>query len=158
MVRIIISITKINSFRDITLDFNMMIDEKRSGDWPCIIFRSQNNGETFDSKNNEAYVLVFSGNGIEFYRFNEGKRTQLYGNIGSLPQLFGPKIQTEVFKFGEKNKMQLTCRNVENGVRIALTINGTSIFDVVDTFEGNIRESGYFGTVSPGAEVQLLAD
>lgn len=145
-------------FKDITLDFNMMIEEKRSGDWPCLVFRSQNNAETFDSKNNEAYVLVFSGNGIEFYRFNNGKRTQLYGNIGSLPQLFGPKLQTEAFKFGEKNKMQLTCKNTENGVRMALTINGTSIFDVVDNFDGNIQQSGYFGSVSPGAEVQLLTD
>ena len=145
-------------FRDITLEFNMMIAEKRSGDWPCLVFRSQSNGETFDSKDNDAYVMVFSGGGIEFYRFNGGKRTQMYGNIGSLPQLFGPKIQTEAFKFGEKNNMQLTCKNVENGVRIALTINGTSVFDIVDSFEGAITDSGYFGTVSPGAEVQLLTD
>lgn len=145
-------------FRDITLEFNMMIAEKRSGDWPCLVFRSQSNGETFDSKDNDAYVMVFSGGGIEFYRFNGGKRTQMYGKIGSLPQLFGPKIQTEAFKFGEKNNMQLTCKNVENGVRIALTINGTSVFDIVDSFEGAITDSGYFGTVSPGAEVQLLTD
>lgn len=149
---------KSKRYKDITLDFGMMIEEARSGDWPCIVFRSLNDSETFDSANNAAYVLVFGGNGIEFYRFNNGVRTQFYGNIGSLPQLFGESIRTDKFKFGERNKIRLTCRNVENGVRIALEIDGTSIFDVVDSYEGCITESGYFGTVSPGAEVQLLTD
>ena len=54
--------------------------------------------------------------------------------------------------------MKLTTRNENGGVHIALTINGETVIDFVDSYEGALTSPGYIGTVSPNAPVILSAE
>ena len=65
---------------------------------------------------------------------------------------------TDVFKFNQKNKMKLTTRNENGGVRIILEINGEEVINILDNHEGAITNAGYIATISPSAPVVLTAD
>lgn len=151
------SFYKNECYGDITLDFDMEIAEKPN-DWPCIVFRSQENDLSFDNQNNAAYVMVFGKDKIEFHRFNNGKRTQFYGVVADCPTIFGATKETDAFKFGQKNRIKLTTRNTDDGVHIKFEVNGEIVFDFIDSYEGAIKSPGYLGTVSPGAKVNITAD
>ena len=144
-------------YGDITLDFDMEIAPKEN-DWPCLVFRSKESDLSFDSPNNEAYVMVFGENKIEFHRFNGGVRTQFYGNVPNCTAILGETFVTDAFRFGQKNNIQLTTKNTDDGVHIKVVINGETVFDFVDNYEGKITLPGYFGTVSPNAKVNITAE
>lgn len=141
-------------FGDVTVEFDMKINE-RAGDWPCLTFRSQDPGKTFEDGKNESYVFVFTPGMLEFHRFNNGVRTQFYGNVPNCTTIFGGTLATDAFKFGEKNHIKLTTKNEADGVRIILYINDEKVIDVLDNYEGAILNPGYLGTVAPNAPIEL---
>ncbi len=142
-------------FGDIELDFDMKINNAIVNDWPCLVVRSQEYDMSFDSVLNSSYVFVFGKDYIEFHRFNNGVRTQFYGPVAGVTTIFGEALKTDAFKFGEKNKVKLTTRNEGDGVRIILNINGKDIINVLDNYEGAIKDPGYIGTVSPNSPITL---
>ncbi|MBP3361625.1 MAG: discoidin domain-containing protein [Clostridia bacterium] len=144
-------------FGDIDLKFNAQI-EALSGDWPSIVFRNQSPSENFGSKDTSCYIIVLSPGKVELHRYNNGVRTQFYGDVAGVEQLLGPKLSSDAFKFGQKNEILLSCRNTDEGVRIIFTVNGEEVFNVLDNYPGAITEPGYFGKVSPKAQVVLSAD
>ena len=95
---------------------------------------------------------------MEFHRYNNGVRTQFYGEVANVPQVLGPKLSSDAFKFGRYNDVTVSCRNTDEGVRIIFTVNGTEVFNVLDNLPGAITAPGYFGTISPKAQVNLSAD
>ena len=68
---------------------------------------------------------------LEFHRFNNGVRTQFYGNVPNCTTIFGETLLTDAFKFGEKNHIKLTTKNESDGVRIILNINGEDVIDIL---------------------------
>ena len=133
----------------------MQINNAVVNDWPCLVFRSQKYDMTFDAALNDAYAFVFYPDNIEMHRFNKGVRTQFYGPVPGVTTIFGESLKTEAFKFGKKNKIKLTTRNEDGGVRIILNINGEEVINVLDNYEGAITAPGYIGTVSPNSPVIL---
>lgn len=144
-------------FGDIDLKFRANI-EAISGDWPSIVFRNQSASEGFSSKDTSCYIIVLSEGKVEFHRYNNGVRTQFYGEVANVPQVLGPKLSSDAFKFGRYNDVTVSCRNTDEGVRIIFTVNGTEVFNVLDNLPGAITAPGYFGTISPKAQVNLSAD
>ncbi len=146
-------------YGDITMNFDMEI-ASREMSYPGFVFRTQDPDKDFTQKGNATYILIFTPGQIEFYRFNDGIRTQFYGPVASVPAIFGGAIQTDAFKLGTglKNKMEIVTRNEGDGVRLKCTINGEVIFDFVDNYPGAILDAGYIGTVSPDSPVILTAE
>ncbi len=146
-------------YGDVELDFEMEI-ASREMSYPGFVFRTQDPDKDFTQTENATYIIIFTPGQIEFYRFNDGVRTQFYGPVQNCTTIFGGAIQTNAFRFGmgEKNKMKIVSRNEGDGVRLALTINGEEIFNFVDNYEGVITQAGYIGTVSPDSPVILTAE
>ena len=152
-----------NYFGQIYGDVDMVFDMEiasREASYPCFIMRGQDPDKDFTQVGNDCYVIVFTPGFVEVYRFNDGVRTQFYGNVPGCKTIFGDMIASDAFKFGQgvKNKMEVTCRNEGNGVRLKMVINGETIYDFVDNYEGKIMEPGYIGTVSPASPVILTAE
>lgn len=144
-------------YQDVEFEFDMEI-AKFAGDWPCIMVRSQDPTKSFDSNKNSCYVFVFSEGKIEMHRFNNGVRTQFYGPVAGCTTIFGDTLQTDAFRFGEKNKMRITTRNEDGGVRVILNINGETVLNVFDNYKGAIATPGYFATVAPNTPIILSAE
>lgn len=146
-------------YGDVAMTFDMEI-ASREMSYPGFVFRTQDPDKDFTQVGNATYIMIFTPGNIEFYRFNDGVRTQFYGPVVSVPQLLGGAISTNAFKFGTgvKNKMEIVCKNEGDGVRLKCTINGEGIFDFVDNYPGAITDAGYIGTVSPDSPVVLTAD
>lgn len=128
------------------------------GQWAGIAFRSQNPEKTFDSKDNECYIIVFTSTAVELHRFNGGVRTQFYGDVGDVEKLYGESIKTNAFDFSKKNNIRISTKDRDGGVEITLTVNDKEIFNVFDNYEGAITYPGYFGTVSPKPTISLSAE
>lgn len=144
-------------YGDMEFEFDMSI-ESRENDWPSLVVRSQDPELNFDAQGNASYVFVFTPGKIELHRFNDGVRTQFYGPVEGVTTIFGGSVESEAFHFGEKNKIKLTTRNEDGGVHIVLSINGETVIDVLDNYEGALTSPGYLGTVSPNAPVILSAE
>lgn len=144
-------------YGNVNLSFTMKVASRDTYDWPSLVFRSESYDKSFDDLANQAYILCFNPGAIELHRFNQGVRTQFWGPVASAKTIFGGSLQTDVFKFDEENDIQLTTRNEADGVRIVVTINGETVIDFVDNYEGAITNPGYFGTVAPGSAVVLGA-
>lgn len=146
-------------YGDTEMHFEMEIASHEMS-YPGFVFRTQDPDKDFTQQENATYILIFTVGNIEFYRFNDGVRTQFYGPVQNCTTIFGDAIHTDAFRFGmgEKNKMELVTRNEGDGVRLKLTINGEEIFDFVDNYDGAITQAGYIGTVSPNSPVVLTAE
>lgn len=143
-------------YGDTELVFDIRID-KAAADWPSVTFRNQSYTEDFAGKNSAAYIFVFTPGNIEFYRYNNGVRTVLCGNFPGLESMVGDVVSTDALKFNEKNRMSITARNEGDGVRIILKINGEEVINLLDNFDGAIKNPGYFGTTSPQLPIKLFA-
>lgn len=140
-------------YGDTTLKFKMHVAEERSADWPSITFRNKYIHTEYTSPQSTCYILVFNPGLIEFHRYNNGQRTQLYGSLANFEQKFGPVIQSDAFKYVEDNDIELTTRNEDGGVRIILTINGIEIINILDDDPNAIKDPGYLGIFEPGAAI-----
>ena len=98
---------------------------------------------------------MLSDGKLEFHRFNNGVRTQFYGEVAGVEQLCGPKLSSDAFVFGRENDVEITCKNTDDGVRIIFKVNGKEVFNVLDNYPGAITTPGYFGTISPKIPMKL---
>ncbi len=144
-------------FGDTTIDTDISISGIE-GQWAGVAFRIQNPEKTFDSADNECYIIVFTSSAVELHRFNGGKRTQFYGDVEGMEKLYGSSIKTNAFNFSGKNNIKISTKDKDGGVEIVLTVNGKEIFNVFDNYEGAITYPGYFGTVSPKPVILLSAE
>lgn len=142
-------------YGDTTLKFTATVASRDTYDWPSLSFRSQYYDKSFDDIANSAYIICFNPGKIEFHRFNNGVRTQFWGPVQNCTTIFGESLKSDAFKYDEPNDIEITTKNEGGGVRIIITINGEKVIDFVDNYKGAITAPGYFGTVSPGAEVVL---
>jgi len=140
-------------YGDTTLKFKMNVAEERSADWPSITFRNKYVHTEYTSPNSTCYIVVFNPGLIEFHRYNNGQRTQLYGSLANFDQKFGPIIESDAFKYLEDNDIELTTKNEADGVRIILKINGIEVFNVLDDDPNAIKDPGYLGIFEPGAAI-----
>ncbi|MBE7040651.1 MAG: hypothetical protein E7400_01645 [Ruminococcaceae bacterium] len=145
-------------FGNVELSFKMKVASRDTYDWPSLVFRSESYDKSFDDMANQAYILCFNPGAIELHRFNNGVRTQFWGPVASAKTIFGGSLQTDAFKYDEENDVKLITRNEADGVRITIIINGETVIDFLDNYEGAITSPGYFGTVSPGSAVVLGAE
>ncbi|MBR6729247.1 MAG: hypothetical protein IKL80_03705, partial [Clostridia bacterium] len=144
-------------YGDATFAFTMKVASSETYDWPSLVFRSEAPEKSFDDLANNAYIICFNPGKIELHRFNKGVRTQFWGPVAKATTIFGGSLETDAFKYDEENNIELTARNEADGVRLRLVINGETVFDFLDNYEGAITSPGYFGTVSPGSAVILGA-
>lgn len=140
-------------YGDTTLKFKMNVAEERSADWPSITFRNKYVHTEYTSPSSTCYIVVFNPGLIEFHRYNNGQRTQLYGSLANFDQKFGPIIESDAFKYLEDNDIELTTKNEAGGVRIILKINGTEVINVLDDDPNAIKDPGYLGIFEPGAAI-----
>jgi len=141
-------------FGNAVMEFTMNIDA-RENDWPSFVFRAQDSEKSFMEENNASYVMVLTPGNVELHRFNDGIRTQFYGPVADCVTIFGGSVQSDAFKFGEYNDIKITTENTDEGVHIVIEINGQTVIDMVDSYDGAIYQAGYIGTVSPNAPVML---
>ncbi|WP_188999735.1 right-handed parallel beta-helix repeat-containing protein, partial [Paenibacillus nasutitermitis] len=142
-------------FGDELLEFNMKNVNEDTGAWPAISIRNKLNSESVLASNNEGYIAVFKHDVIELQRFNQGKRTVFYGDIGAEPGIAGHAVPNTVFEFGKPSLVQFGALNVDEGVRLVLNVNGTKVFDYVDTGAGKITAPGYFSVYAQQGPVML---
>ncbi|NOU86189.1 hypothetical protein GC102_10425 [Paenibacillus sp. LMG 31460] len=140
------------TFQDEMLAFNL---KTTSSGWPSLFFRAQDSGKDPIAAGSSGYITVITSQGIELQRFNDGVRTVFYGSIGGSPSKFGDVIPNTAFDFDKDNLVQVGAMNTDEGVRLVMYINGKLVFDCVDTFEGKIEQSGYFGTYQANNTIKL---
>ena len=126
------------------ISFDMQINNPNS--WPSITFNAQDTDKNYNS--DTCYMIGFKSDIIEFQRFNEGKRTMIFGSKDFNP-IGGSGIPNngEIFEYGKKYHITIGTKNEEDGVRVVLMVDGKCVFDYLDT-NNAIREKGYFGVYS----------
>ena len=124
------------------MSFTLRVDKLDEDRYPWISVRAQD--PDFNTTMDTGYVFVFGErNGLELHRFNNGMRTQIYGNLSAYEPLGGPAIKGK-FEWGKDYDIQLGALTEENGVRLILRINGEEIINFLDTSTDAIRQMGYF--------------
>ena len=114
-----------------------------TGDWPTIMIRNQDHKKLVTEGTGYLFIFV-EKTGIELHRYNNGKRTQIYGDVIGFEQLGGPGI-LGAYKDNTYYEVQVGAINEANGVRLILRLNGVEIINFLDTSPLAIREEGYFG-------------
>lgn len=149
-----------SKFENELLDFTLNIDSSvKTGGWPAISIRNQDYGNFVGAAGSTGYIIIFSADGLEVFRFNQGNRD---GQFISYDTNSGYnciyEYNSELYdKFTHcvDHDVQVGAINEEAGVRLVLYIDGTEIFNFVDTSQNAIREAGYFGLVGRGETFTL---
>lgn len=114
-----------------------------TGDWPTIMIRNQNYKKLVTDGTGYLFIFV-EDTGIELHRYNDGKRTQIYGDVIGFESLGGSGI-LGAYKDNTYYEVQVGAINEANGVRLILKLNGVEIINFLDTSPLAIRDEGYFG-------------
>lgn len=122
--------------------------------WPAITFRNQSNSTDPLGGEGACYIVVVRPDVIELQRFNNGRRTVLYGQVPGFESQYGG-LTNEHFIHGEDNLVQVGAINTANGVRLIMNINGKNVFDCLDDGLEAIQNSGYFGTYQVDPTITL---
>ncbi len=136
-------------YKNELLTFDLTIDANGKGGWPSIMLRSQDAGH-YVSGGASGYIICMGSQGLELHRFNDSKRTVIYGNMNGYESLGGDKIAPSPITHGEKHKIEVGALTEGNGVRLLLKVDDKVVFDFLDESEDAITESGYFGLVGRG--------
>lgn len=142
------------TYGDCTVEFDIEISAN-ANDWPGFTFRNKYAEIPCVKAGTDGYIIIFNAKSLEFYRFNDGVRFQFIGEIPELTPAISATASYKSFKFGERNRIKLTTRNEEDGVRIVCWVNGEEVINVLDNYDGAILEPGYFGYVAPASQVTL---
>ena len=116
-------------YTDLIYDFDVVMDFENKGTWQGFMVRAKD-PLNLPWDGNDCYLIVINEKQIELQRFAY-KHTYL-------------GVVTNPIRAGEKNNIRYGAINEENGVRIFLSINGNTVFDVIDDGEAAIRDGGYF--------------
>ncbi|SDC07749.1 Ig-like domain (group 2) [Paenibacillus sp. UNCCL117] len=126
------------------LDFKLTINATSS--WYALLFGKRS--DTLGYSNDSNYLVVVSESGLELQRYNDGKRTVIYGTIAGHTSLAGPAIPNTMLPFNAERRIQLGTYNEAGGVRIILKVDGEEIINYLDTADDALRGPGYFGLVA----------
>ncbi|GAA3405411.1 Ig-like domain-containing protein [Paenibacillus hodogayensis] len=126
-----------------------------TGGWHALAFRSQQDDQPYNALTNETYLFVFSPSAIELHRFNKGERTVLYGNVAGFTPLIGNALPNTYLTYGSNHLVEFGAIDVPGGVRIVLKVDGHSVIDVVDSYSGYIKETGYVGLIARTGSIAL---
>ena len=114
-----------------------------TGLWPTIMIRNQNYKKLVTDGTGYLFIFV-EDTGIELHRYNNGKRTQIYGDVLGFKSVAGSGIMG-AYKDNTYYEVQVGAINEADGVRLILRLNGVEIINFLDTDPLAIREEGYFG-------------
>ena len=124
------------------LSFALRFERAKGAANPWISIRSQE--EDGLTTSGTGYVFVFGDEtGLELHRFNNGVRTQIYGDLVQYQALGGAAIKGK-FTWGQEYDVEVGALTEENGVRLILRINGEEVINFLDDQEGAITAPGYF--------------
>lgn len=119
-------------YQDASFEFTFNAD-LADGAWPSIALRMQNYDTDIWYKN-AGYLIGFKSDIIEIQRFGRAHFIDTVENTG-------------IFNSGTNHRIRVSTANVEGGVRVELHIDGTLIYEFLDT-EAPILEAGYFGLLA----------
>ncbi len=129
------------------ISFDMTINPN-GHTWPSFAIRNARPMEDYSSS--DTYMMGFKKDIIEVQRFNNGKRTMIFGDAEFSP-VGGPGYPNKLengdtmVEYGKRYSITVGALDEENGVRLVLIVNDKPIFDFVDTAEGYIKGDGLFG-------------
>ncbi len=133
------------------ISFDMQIDPEGYS-WPSLAIRNARPMEDYTSS--DCYMMGFKKDIIEVQRFNNGKRTMIFGDAEFNP-VGGPgypnKLESgegQLFEYGKRYSITVGALDEENGTRLVLIINDKPIFDFIDNADGYISGEGLFGVYS----------
>ncbi len=134
------------AFLNEVFEFDMRHNWGEGGGWRCIMLRDQSKDPN-DGYKKGGYMINFDAEDcstVSLQRFNDGgTRTIFYGNMDGMDSLAGDYLPSGMVE-GEPARVKVAAINVENGVRLVMTVNGETIFDIVDTATDRIEKEGYF--------------
>lgn len=139
------------------ISFDMTINPN-GHTWPSFAIRNARPMESYTSS--DTYMMGFKKDIIEVQRFNNGKRTMIFGDSEFSP-VGGPGYPNELengeklLEYGERYSVTVGALDEENGVRLILIVNDKPIFDFLDTADGYIKGDGLFG-LYPSAEGNFI--
>ena len=133
------------------LDFDMQING--TGGWYALMLGKQS--PTAGYVNDDNYIVVISASAIELHRYNDGKRTVIYGNLAGYESQGGDAIPNTMFPYQSRHRVQLGTTLHEDGVRIVLKVDGETVIDYVDADELALDAPGYFGLISRTGSISL---
>ena len=124
------------------LSFALRFERNMDASNPWIAIRSQD--EDTITSSGTGYVFVFGDEtGLELHRFNNGVRTQIYGDMVQYQAIGGEAIKGK-FVWGQEYNIELGALTEENGVRLILRIDGEEVINFLDDQAGAIKTPGYF--------------
>ncbi|TLS53435.1 hypothetical protein FE782_03970 [Paenibacillus antri] len=132
------------TFQNELLDFDLTVNG--SGSWYALMFGNQDRERGYS--NGSSYLVTISASAFELQRFNEGRRTVIYGNIAGYESLGGDAAPNTLLPIGETKRVQLGSFEEEGGVRLILRVDGVEVFNYLDTGTDALKGPGYFGLVS----------
>ncbi|WP_171056341.1 Ig-like domain-containing protein [Paenibacillus sinopodophylli] len=138
-------------FSNELIDFDLSING--TGSWYALMLGKQS--ETASYVNDDNYIVVISASGIELHRYNNGKRTVIYGNLAGFASIGGDAIPNTMLPFNESHRVQLGSFNQANGVRLLMKVDGETVFDFVDTSSSALRLPGYVGLLARSGSMTI---
>lgn len=126
------------------LSFQLSLDAK--GTWPSIVLRAQDS-DGYVAGGTTGYIICMGNDGIQVQRFNEKERTVFYGEVNGASGLYGGNIKNHGLEDKQLHEIQVGALTDGNSVRLYMSIDGNTIFDILDESEDAILEEGYFGLV-----------
>lgn len=142
-----------NKFEDAIFEGKITFESGHANDWQGIILRANNVSGTPGRADYSCYIVDFPQYGIEVQRFNNGKRTVFYGNIGTATPIYESVLDYGGWDPGTDSDIRIGTVNEENGVRIFLEANGKEIFNILDDSEEALYEGGYLGFITPDGTI-----
>jgi len=133
------------------IDFDMQVNG--AGSWYAIMLGKQS--ETANYVNDDNYIVVLSASAIELHRYNQSKRTVIFGNLDGYTSLGGDAIPNTMLPFNSKHRVQLGTFQETSGVRIVMKVDGETVFDYVDTAPDAIHGPGYLGLIARSGSITL---
>ncbi|MEF3302084.1 Ig-like domain-containing protein [Paenibacillus sp. GYB003] len=140
-------------YADETVKVQMTIQD--TAGWHAVTFRSQQDDQSYNAPTNSTYMIVFSPTAVELHRFNNGNRTVLYGNLSGYTAKIGGALPNAYMSYGNNHLVEFGAINVPGGVRIVLNVDGHSVIDAIDSFNGYITDSGYVGLYARTGSIAL---
>ncbi len=138
------AIYQARTFQNELLDFDLTVNG--AGSWYALMFGNQDRERGYS--NGSSYLVTISAAAFELQRFNEGRRTVIYGNIAGHESLGGDAVPNALLPIGETRRVQLGSFEEEGGVRLILRVDGVEVFNYLDTAADALAGPGYFGLVS----------
>lgn len=137
-------------FQNELIGFDMMIQPGNS--WPGFVICDSD--QMGDYTANDCYMIAFKNTFIEVQRFNQGKRTVVFGDeVGGARPIGGPGVPNvdgaKVLEYGKRYSVVTGALDTEEGTRIILNINGKNIIDFTDKNSDRIPAFGYYATYNP---------